>query len=126
MLFVFSSIGLLVELFLLGHYEDTWQFIPIGLLILGFLVGMIILITSGNIGIKLMKILAPLMVLSAIVGMILHYRGNQEFELEMYPDLSGWNLIWESLTGATPALSPAAMLFVGALGWIYIRTPSKI
>ncbi len=124
-LFIVSSAGLLAELYLLGHYEDEWQLVPVGLLLLGLLVGLITFLTKGNSGRIALRILSPVMVISAILGTFLHFRGNQEFELEMYPDLSGWELIWESLTGATPALSPAAMFFVGALGWIYIQIPKK-
>ena len=31
---LFGSLGTLAELLLIGHYEDTWQFAPLGLLAL--------------------------------------------------------------------------------------------
>lgn len=43
-------------------------------------------------------------------------QGNVEFELEMYPDLSGWKLFRDSMMGATPALAPGAMVQIGLVG----------
>ena len=59
------------------------------------------------------------MVAGGIVGLILHYRGNVEFELEMHPAASGLALFWESVRSATPALAPAAMIQLGLLGLVY-------
>jgi hypothetical protein len=56
---------------------------------------------------------------SGIVGLGLHYIGNREFELETYPDMGGWTLFREVMTGATPALAPAAMIHLGLLGLLY-------
>ncbi len=57
-----------------------------------------------------------LFIVSGFVGLFLHYRGNAEFELEMYPSLAGFGLFWEALRGATPTLAPAAMTFLGVVG----------
>jgi hypothetical protein len=53
---------------------------------------------------------------SGFVGLLLHYRGNVEFELEMYPDLAGWKLFKDSMMGATPSLAPGAMMQIGLIG----------
>jgi len=47
---------------------------------------------------------------------LLHYRGNVEFERERDPSLSGLALVWEALRGATPSLAPGAMAQLGLLG----------
>ena len=60
-----------------------------------------------------------LFVLSGVVGLWLHYHGNVEFELEMYPGLAGFELFRESVTGATPTLAPGTMLELGLLGLLY-------
>jgi hypothetical protein len=57
-----------------------------------------------------------LSMVAGLVGLLLHYKGNVEFELEMYPDLSGWKLFKDSMMGATPALAPGAMLQIGLVG----------
>jgi hypothetical protein len=42
-----------------------------------------------------------------------------EFELEMYPGLSGLELFREAMKGATPALAPGTMTILGLLGLAY-------
>ena len=58
---------------------------------------------------------------SAGLGIFFHLKGNVEFELEMYPNMGGLKLIWESLKGATPALAPGTMLACGMIGLLYLR-----
>ena len=55
-------------------------------------------------------------VASGLAGVILHYRGNEAFELEMYPTLSGAALVFETITGATPVLAPGSMALLGLVG----------
>ena len=43
-LFTCAITGLLAELLLLGHYEDNWQMVPIGLLTVGLIVGLCLVI----------------------------------------------------------------------------------
>ena len=58
--------------------------------------------------------------MSGVVGLWLHYQGNTEFELEMYPSLEGLALFWEAIRGATPTLAPGTMLELGLLGLAYM------
>ena len=113
---VFSLVGTLIELLLLEHFEDAWQWAPIALLGAA-------LLTLGWHGLergpKSLNVLRGLMVLcmaSGLLGLLLHFRGNVEFELEMYPDLAGWKLFRDAMMGATPALAPGAMLQIGLVG----------
>jgi len=113
---IVSLVGTIIELALLEHFEDAWQWTPIILLAAA-------LLTLGwhalERGATSLNVLRGLMVLSAasgVVGVLLHYRGNVEFELEMYPDLHGWKLFKEAMMGATPALAPGAMLQIGLVG----------
>ena len=62
-----------------------------------------------------------LSMLSALIGIGLHLKGNLEFEQEMYPNMAGFELIWESLKGATPSLAPGTMLATGMIGLLYLR-----
>ena len=57
-----------------------------------------------------------LFVLSGFTGQWLHYQGNVEFELEMYPSRQGLELVWEALGGAYPSLAPGTMILFGLLG----------
>jgi hypothetical protein len=57
-----------------------------------------------------------LFVVSGGVGAGLHYDGNVEFELEMYPSMTGLELVGKTLTGATPVLAPGTMVLLGLVG----------
>jgi hypothetical protein len=57
-----------------------------------------------------------LFVISGVVGVWLHYQGNVEFELEMYPSMRGVELVQKTLTGATPVLAPGSMTLLGLIG----------
>jgi hypothetical protein len=111
-----SVIGTLAELLLLEHFEDAWQWAPIALLggalvTLGWHA-----LERGPTSLNVLRGLMVLCIASGLLGLILHYKGNVEFELEMYPDLAGWKLFKDSMMGATPALAPGAMLQIGLVG----------
>ena len=118
-LFVMGVLGVGAELGLIGHYEDPWQWAPLAsmggsLLTLGWFAA-----TRSRASLRTFQALMALFVVSGGVGIFLHFRGNMEFEREMVSSIKGWALIWESLTGATPALAPGAMIELGLLGWLY-------
>jgi len=117
--FLFGAIGVLVELALLGHNEEFWQWIPIVLLAISIPVAIALLVNPHRIVIHMFTGIAMLFVGASGLGLIQHFRGNIEFELEMYPSMRGWELIWETLTGATPALAPGTMALLGLIGIIY-------
>jgi hypothetical protein len=94
--FFFGSAGTGTELLLLEHVEGIWQIFPI---------------------VVLMGIFA----ISGLVGVVLHYQGNVAFELELSPDAEGFDLFWEAMHGATPALAPGTMILLGAVGLAYAR-----
>ncbi len=119
MLYVFGVLGLAAELLLLGHNEDYWQWAPL-ILIGASLLGMVAVFTfKSKESIKAFRLIMLLFVAGGILGTWLHLKGNMEFELEMYPTMSGFKLLTEVLTGATPALSPGAMVLFGLLGLLF-------
>lgn len=101
------------ELALLGHYEDRWQRLPLVLLACGLgLQPLRRRVLAGRAWLALMVLFAA----GGIAGLVQHFRGNAEFELELSPGLGSWALVWESLRGATPALAPASLIGLGLLG----------
>jgi hypothetical protein len=61
-----------------------------------------------------------LFLLSGVVGMVLHFQVNMEFQLEMDPALSGMALYQKSILAKTPpALAPGAMIQLGLIGLAY-------
>ena len=118
-LFVIGALGTGAELLLLGHTEDLWQWAPLVLLAASLVTLGWRVVARGARSLRLFRGTMILFVLSGGVGLWLHYHGNAEFELEMYPSLKGAELFWESVTGATPTLAPGAMLELGLLGLAY-------
>jgi len=117
-------LGTGVELLLLEHTEGFWQWVPLILIAIGLIVLSCGLLYPGRRNIRVLQGTMILFVLSGLVGLILHYQGNAEFELEMYPSLKGLELFWEAIRGATPTLAPGTMIQLGLLGLVYtIRHP---
>jgi hypothetical protein len=111
-----GALGLGAELFLLEHFEDVWQWVPLVLLGAGVLAGLAVALRPGRALVLAFRALMVLFVAAGAVGAYLHLRGNVEFELESDPALRGAALIWESLKGATPALAPGALAQLGLVG----------
>lgn len=121
---LFGSLGTLAELFLIGHYEDAWQVAPLGLL------AVVILVTGAYLkrpSEPLRRAVAGVMwvcIVCGLAGNWLHYKGNVEFEREMYPDRAGLELVRESLSGATPVLAPGTMTVIGLFGLVAAWRPA--
>ena len=108
--------GTCAELLLLEHFEDVKQWIPIALCAIGALVCLWYWLRPGATSAGAFKLVLVAFALSGALGLWLHYRGNVEFEKEMYPELAGRALVWQSLTGATPTLAPGAMILLALVG----------
>jgi len=111
-----GTVGTAVELALLGHYETVWQWTPLAVFGLGLAVTLHVLLRPRRSGLRLFQGVMSLFVAAGLLGLYLHYRGNAEFELEMVPSLHGFDLFWEAVRGATPALAPGTMIQLGLLG----------
>ena len=111
-----SLVGTTAELVLLEHFEDVWQWVPIAIMTAALLTLGWHALERGPKSLNVLRALMVLSLASGFVGLLLHYQGNVEFELEMYPDLAGWQLFKDSMMGATPALAPGAMMQIGLIG----------
>ncbi len=126
-LFLLGSLGTAAELLLLGHVEDPWQLVPLGLFALALLAVAWYALTRSAVSVRAFQWLMFLYLGSGLAGVLLHYRGNMEFELEMYPGMAGLELFKETMTGAFPALAPGSMALFGLIGlaWTY-RHPALL
>ena len=111
-----GSLGTLLELLLIGHDEMLAQLAPIVLLAGAILVVAWMLIAPRLTTIRTLQVLMVAFVVSGIVGVGLHYKGNEAFELEMMPSRTGIPLFSKTLTGATPVLAPGSMSLLGVVG----------
>ena len=116
---VVGLIGSGIELLLLKHTDGIWQLLPLlligaALLVLGWHAA-----APGRPSLRALQGLMAIFVLSGIAGVLLHYRGNVEWELERMPGAAGWELFRHALMGATPSLAPGTMLQLGLVGLLF-------
>lgn len=116
---LFMMSGTIIELFLLKHFEDTKQMIPIICIALSMLMMLILIFRNNKILVKGFQILMLISALTGLYGSYLHLSANYEFELEMRPSMKGWELFAESMTGAFPTLAPGSMIVLALLGYTY-------
>jgi hypothetical protein len=112
--------GTAVELLLIGHFEEFTQFAPLVLLVVGGVATGWHLAAARAASARALQVLMVLFVASGAIGIGLHFRGNVEFEREMYPEMAGVELIGKTLTGATPVLAPATMALLGGVGLLAV------
>ena len=123
---LFGSIGVLIELLLIGHTEDWWQILPLALLGAVILAAACAWFISSRRALTALRLVMWACVLGGLTGQWLHYSGNVEFEREMYPNLAGMELFQESMSGATPVLAPGTITVIGLLGLVFAwRHPSS-
>jgi hypothetical protein len=118
-LVLFGAAGLVLELLLLEHFESVLQFIPLVLLAFVLVSGTALARWPSVRAIQIFRAVMLLCVVAGALGVFLHYRGNVEFELERDPLRHGFDLFWEAVRGATPALAPGALSQLGLLGLVY-------
>ena len=116
---LFGTVGLAAELLLIEHYEDLEQFIPVGMLAIGFVAAVLVWRRPSPRVLRGYRIIMALYVVVGLVGMFFHIRGNMEFALERDPALTGLRLAWKALAGASPTLAAGAIAQLGLLGLIH-------
>ena len=125
-LLVFGLVGTIVELTLLEHYEEAWQFVPLGLiaLALGVVAWHVLRPHAGNV--RALQGVMCLFLLAGTVGVGLHLYGAAEFQIEIDPSQSRWEVFKKAMHAqAPPVLAPGVMMQLGLIGLIYsYRHPS--
>lgn len=118
-IFLVGALGTGAELILLEHTEDAWQISPLALIAVGCLSWCGMVIRPKAAGVRMFQLVMALFVASGVIGVLLHYQGNVEFEQELRPGIAGMELFWEAMKGATPALAPGTMILLAAVGLAY-------
>lgn len=118
-IFVCGAAGTAVELLLLEHTEELAQWVPLA----AIATSLAVLAAHGwarhRVTVRLFQGVMLLFLAAGGLGVILHYRGNTEFERERDPDIAGWDLFERAAKGATPALAPGTMALLGSIGLLY-------
>lgn len=117
-----------VDLYLLAHYEDLNQLAPFAAIGFALLVVAWHLASRSAASVRALQAAMALLIVAGIVGVVLHFRGNMEFQLDIDPSLGGLELAMKVLRAkAPPAIAPGAMAQLGLLGLIYTyRHPALV
>ena len=119
-LLALGLIGTTAELLLLEHYEGPWQLIPFIVISLVALSMVWHLVSRSGASVVGIRIAMTLLLVTGLAGVLLHFRGNMEFQLEVDPSAHGWALVRKILRAkAPPALAPAALSQLALLGLVY-------
>ena len=120
---VLGLIGTVTELILLEHYEQALQFVPLVLIVLAVVVVAWHMLQPGTASLRALQIVMALFVLAGFAGSLAHFNGSAEYQLELNPDMSNWELLEKILHAkAPPLLAPGMMLWMGLLGLAYAYT----
>lgn len=119
-LVAFVLVGTSVDLLLLEHYEELWQWLPLLMLGAALTVLAWTALTGSARAVTAFRIAMVLVVCTGLLGIYMHYSGSREFQLEMDPALTGWALFVKVMRAkAPPTLAPAAMMQAGLFGLLY-------
>ena len=123
---VLGFVGTETELLLLEHYDDPWQFVPLLLIVLGFASLLWYDKRRHAVSLRAFRIIMVLFIIAGFVGLVLHFRGAVEFQLETDPTMGRWELVKKVMrVKAPPVLAPGVMLQLGLIGLAYALPNSR-
>lgn len=119
-LLVFGMVSVVADLYLIDHHEDSAQFVPFAVVGLGLAtLGWHVAVRNAE-SVRVVQAVMVLFILAGCVGVVLHYRGNMEFQIDIDPSLGGWALFNKVVRAkAPPTLAPGTMVQLGLLGLVY-------
>jgi uncharacterized membrane protein len=118
---VLGLLGTVTELVLLEHYEQPLQFVPLVLIVAAVTVLVWEFRRHDTASRRAVQIVMALFVLAGFVGFVAHFYGSAEYQLELNPEMSIWELMEKVLRAkAPPLLAPGMMLQLGLLGLAYM------
>jgi hypothetical protein len=117
---VLGLTGTVVELILLRHYEQPMQLVPVALIVLSAAALAWNVVRRDATSLNALMIVMTLCVLASVAGVIAHFHGSAEFQLELDPSIGRWDLLMKVLQAkAPPLLAPGMMMQLGLLGLAY-------
>ena len=118
-IFLFGALGTLAELLLLDHTGEPSQWVPLVLIAAGVLVLAWYGLARSPASVRTFRGLMLLFAAGGLLGVVLHLRGNLEFERELHPEATSLERVVGALKGATPVLAPGTMTLLGLIGLLY-------
>jgi hypothetical protein len=113
--------GTVTELVLLEHYERPLQFVPLVLIVAAVAAIVWQLMRNDAASLRALEIIMVLFVLAGLAGMAAHFHGSAEFQLDLNPSMSAWELVEKVMRAkAPPLLAPGMMVQMGLLGLAHV------
>jgi hypothetical protein len=123
---VLGLVGTVVELVLLSHYEQPVQLVPVVLIVLALIVLIWHVMGHSAASLRVLMGLMILFVLAGFAGFAAHFYGSAEFQLDLEPSLSTWELLEKVMRAkAPPLLAPGMMMQLGLLGLAYVFSDKR-
>jgi hypothetical protein len=123
---VLGLLGTVTELLLLEHYEQPLQFVPLVLIAAAIVVLAWLAMRHDAASLRALQIVMALFVVAGFVGFVAHFLGSADYQLELDPEMSTWELVEKILHAkAPPLLAPGMMLQLGLLGLAYVYTDPR-
>jgi hypothetical protein len=118
--------GTVIELVLLGHYEQPLQFVPVVLILASAAALAWHVMRRDSASLHAVMIIMALFVLAGFVGFLAHFYGSAEFQLDLDRSMSTWDLLLKVLRAkAPPLLAPGMMMQLGLLGLAYVFSDAR-
>jgi hypothetical protein len=118
---VLGLAGTMTELVLLEHYEQVLQFVPLLLIVAAVAAIAWQVMRNDAASLRALEIIMMLFALAGFAGVAAHFRGSAEFQLDLNPSMSAWELVEKVMRAkAPPLLAPGMMLQMGLLGLAYV------
>jgi hypothetical protein len=113
-------LGTVTELVLLSHYEQPLQLVPVVLIALAIVALVWQWLRRDTMSLNVILVLMALFVVAGFLGVIAHFEGSAEFQRDLDPSMSTWELLVKVFRAkAPPLLAPGMMLQLGLLGLAY-------
>ena len=121
-----GMVGTVAELIFLEHYEEPLQFVPLLLIVAAAAVLIWHVRSREAASLNALVIVMALFVLAGFLGMIAHFHGSAEYQLELDPAIGIFELIGKVVRAkAPPLLAPGMMIQLGLLGLAYAFSDSR-
>jgi hypothetical protein len=125
-LLVLGLVGTVTELVLLSHYEQPMQLVPVVLIVIALAVVVWHVLRHDSASLYALQVVMALFVVAGFAGVVAHFNGSVEFQLDLNPEMSTWELVEKVLRAkAPPVLAPGMMLQFGLLGLAYAYSDSR-
>ena len=115
-----GTLGMSTELLLIGHFEDANQLIPLAMAGVACAVLAWVAVWPTIVSLRSLQFVMLSFIGVGIIGIVLHFKANAEFQREIDPTISTFDLLWKVAEAtAPPALAPGLMVQLGLLGLVY-------